>query len=82
MLAEVECTPDDAARAVFETNFWGTSNVTREAVQFLREENAPGVGGRVLVMSWWVGMRPLACSGYYSAAKHGERLSPESSNFG
>ena len=37
VLAEVEGTPDDAARAVFDVDFWGAANVSREAVRFFRE---------------------------------------------
>lgn len=71
LLAEVEGTPDDVARQVFETNFWGAANVNREAVRFFREANAAGAGGRLIVMSSFVGLRPLPCSGYYTASKHG-----------
>lgn len=74
LLAEVEGTPDETARALFETNFWGSANVSREAVRFFREVNKPGVGGRLLTVSSFVGLSPLPCSGYYSAAKHGKDI--------
>ena len=73
MLAEVEGTPDDAARELFETDFWGAAKVNIEAVKFFRESNPPGLGGRLLVTSSFVGLKPLPCSGFYSAAKHGKR---------
>ena len=72
MLAEVEGTPDDTARELFETNFWGATRVSTEAVKFFRESNPPGQGGRLLVTSSFVGLKPLPCSGFYSAAKHGK----------
>lgn len=72
LLAEVEGTPDDVARGVFETNFWGAANVSREAVRVFREVNPKGVGGRLLTVSSFVGLKPLPCAGYYSAAKFGE----------
>ena len=71
VLAEVEATPDAAARAMFETNFWGSANVSREAVRFLREENKP-CGGRLIVTSSASGIKPLPLIGYYSASKFGE----------
>ncbi|EKM51800.1 uncharacterized protein PHACADRAFT_177214 [Phanerochaete carnosa HHB-10118-sp] len=67
---ELEGTPDDIARKLFETNFFGATNVTREAVRFFREENAPGAGGRLITTSSFVGIKPIAVGGYYSASKH------------
>ena len=72
VLGEVEGTPDDVARSVFETNFWGAVNVSREAVRFFREENPKGAGGRLLVVSSFTGIKPFTCSAYYSASKAGE----------
>jgi len=34
IMGEVEGTPDDQARALFEVNFWGAVNVSKEAVRF------------------------------------------------
>ena len=68
---EVEGTPDDMQRRLFDTNFFGAANVTREAVRFFREENPPRAGGRLVVTSSSVGLRPFACAGYYSASKYG-----------
>ncbi len=72
LLSEVEGTPDDVARVLFETNFWGAANVSREAVKFFREVNPSGTGGRLLTVSSFVGLQPLTCCGYYSASKHGK----------
>ena len=67
----VKSTPEDAARSIFETNFWGSANVSREAVRFFREENKP-CGGRLIVTSSASGIKPLPLIGYYSASKFGE----------
>jgi NAD(P)-dependent dehydrogenase (short-subunit alcohol dehydrogenase family) len=69
---EVEGTPQDVARRIFETNFWGAANVTREAVRFFREENPPGAGGRLLNLSSYVGLVAVGGAGYYCAAKAGK----------
>ena len=69
---EVEDIPDDIARAMFEVNFWGAANVTREAVRFFREENAPGAGGWLLNVGSITGIQPLPVIGYYSASKAGK----------
>ena len=71
VLAEVEGTPEQEARYMFDTNFWGATNVSREAVRFFREVNKP-VGGRILVVSSLVGIKPMALIGYYTASKFGE----------
>lgn len=67
---EVEGTPDDVARKLFEVNFWGAANVTREAVRVFREVNKPQ-GGRLLQMSSISGVRSPPSMGYYGACKHG-----------
>ena len=71
LIADVEATPDAAARELFEINFWGAVNVTREAVRFFREENEPGRGGRLIQNSSVRGLSPLPATGFYSATKHG-----------
>ena len=71
LFGEVEGTPDEVARAVFETNFWGGANVAREAVKFFREVNPPGEGGRLISVSSYGGTVPLGGAGYYCAAKAG-----------
>jgi NAD(P)-dependent dehydrogenase (short-subunit alcohol dehydrogenase family) len=67
-LGEVEGTPDDVARSVFEVNFWGNVNVTQQAVKFFREVNAPGVGGRLIQMSSASGIRAFPVVGFYAAS--------------
>lgn len=78
LFGEVEGTPDEVARGVFEVNFWGAANVAREAVRFFREENGldgeggDPRGGRVIGISSYAGTAPVGGCGYYSAAKAGE----------
>lgn len=70
MVGEIEGTPDDVAKRMFDVNFWGAMNVSREAVRFFREVNDPQ-GGRLWNVSSTAGMFPFASLGYYSASKHG-----------
>lgn len=72
ILAEVEGTPQDVARAMFEVTFWGAERVSREAIKFFREVNKPEVGGRLLNNSSMAGLHGFPGMGYYCAAKHGE----------
>ncbi|KAJ3554936.1 hypothetical protein NM688_g2847 [Phlebia brevispora] len=69
VLAEVEGSADDTVRKMFEVDFWGAANVNREAVEFFRSVNSP-VGGRLIITSSVVGVRPQPLIGYYTAAKH------------
>lgn len=66
-LGEIEGTPDDVARGIFETNFWGSTNVAKEAVAFFRDVNKPS-GGRLLQVSSMVGVSAMPGLGYYSAS--------------
>ena len=70
-LGEVEAVADVDARSLFETNFWGAANVSREAVKFFREVNPAGVGGRLLQFSSVSGLQGLAAVAYYTASKFG-----------
>ncbi|KAH9850966.1 NAD-P-binding protein [Lenzites betulinus] len=70
ILGEIESTPDDVARALFDTNFWGSVYVIQEAIKFFREVNAPGKGGRIIQLSSILGLVGFPASGYYSASKH------------
>lgn len=73
-LGEVESVQDADARGLLETNFWGAVSVTREAVNFFRESNPSGAGGRLLQMSSMFGIAGSPCLAFYSASKHGEHL--------
>ncbi|KAF9805187.1 hypothetical protein IEO21_09163 [Rhodonia placenta] len=68
LLADVEGATDEAARAVFEVNFWGAVNVSKEAVRWFREENKPS-GGRLLQNSSVLGFTPDAGIPFYVASK-------------
>ena len=67
---EIEATPEDVARALFDTNFWGAVNVGREAVRVFREENKPN-GGLLLNVSSMLGIFTAPGAGFYAASKHG-----------
>lgn len=69
-LAETEAHPEEEARKIFDTNFWGAANVSREAVRFFREENKPS-GGLLLNNSSMSGIQSIPGIAYYSASKHG-----------
>lgn len=64
-VSEIEGTPDDVARGLFEVNFWGATNVAREAIRVFRDVNKPA-GGRLIQASSMVGLQPMAGLGYYS----------------
>ena len=74
LVGEIEGTPADAARNLFDINFWGAVSVNVEAVRFFRDENPVGTGGRLIVNSSYTGISPITCAGYYSAAKFGEHF--------
>ncbi|KIP01476.1 hypothetical protein PHLGIDRAFT_352934 [Phlebiopsis gigantea 11061_1 CR5-6] len=71
IIGEVESVPEADARRLFDVNFWGTVNVSKEAVRFFREENEPGQGGRLLVVTSSTAVLPCPSIGYYCAAKAG-----------
>ncbi|KAG2365233.1 NAD(P)-binding protein [Suillus spraguei] len=68
IFGETESLSDQDARQIFEVNFWGSSNVTREAIRMFREVNNP-VGGRLLQVSSMFGLLGSAAASYYSASK-------------
>ncbi|CAL1712827.1 unnamed protein product [Somion occarium] len=74
MMGEVEATPEDAARTMFDTNFWGATNVSLETVKFFREENRPA-GGRLIVNSSEKCFNFIALEGVTSALV--QELDPE-----
>ncbi|KAF9790396.1 hypothetical protein BJ322DRAFT_1104054 [Thelephora terrestris] len=69
VIGEIEGTPEEVARKVFDVNFWGTMNISKEAIRFFREVNRPQ-GGRLWNVSSIAGILPFASLGYYSASKH------------
>lgn len=70
LMAEIEGTPDEVAKKMFDVNFWGAMNVSKETVRFFREVNNPQ-GGKLWNASSTAGIFPFASMGYYSASKHG-----------
>jgi NAD(P)-dependent dehydrogenase (short-subunit alcohol dehydrogenase family) len=50
LISEAEGMPDDEAKRLFDVNFWGAANVTKEAVATFRDFNNPP-GGRLLQLS-------------------------------
>ncbi|KAI0369428.1 NAD-P-binding protein [Pilatotrama ljubarskyi] len=66
---EVESMDEATARAIFDTNFWGATAVTREALEFFREVNPPGHGGVLLQMSSVLGVTGTPAFAFYSASK-------------
>ena len=71
-LGEAEGADDEVVRAMFETNFWGALHVSKEAIRFFRDDNPPGIGGRLLSMSSYLGLSGFPAAGYYVASKFGE----------
>lgn len=66
-IGEIEATPDEVARDIFDVNFWGATSISRAALHFFREINPPGIGGMLLQMSSMNALQAGACTGYYSA---------------
>jgi NAD(P)-dependent dehydrogenase (short-subunit alcohol dehydrogenase family) len=67
VMGEVEAVPEEDARKLFDVNFWGAANVTKEAVRFFRDVNSPA-GGRLLQVSSLVGIVGGPVLGFYSAS--------------
>ena len=67
----VEGTPDEAARAQFEVNFWASVRISRAAVKYFRENNPPAQGGRILNISSCGGFMSNPTLAFYAASKFG-----------
>ncbi|EJU03150.1 NADP-binding protein [Dacryopinax primogenitus] len=65
----VESVPEATARKVFDVNFWGSTNVTKEAVRFFREVNGPKRGGKMVVVSSSSGIVAGPLFAHYAASK-------------
>jgi len=68
LLGEFEGTSEEVARKVWEINYWGVVNVSKEALKIFREVNQPR-GGRLLNAGSLVGVRALPVLGHYCATK-------------
>jgi NAD(P)-dependent dehydrogenase (short-subunit alcohol dehydrogenase family) len=75
---EVEGVREADAKAMFEVNFWGAMNVTKEALEFFREVNKPQ-GGYLLNVSSTTGLVARPPAGWYTASKHGKPLTCQNS---
>lgn len=67
---EAEAIPEEAARRLFDVNYWGAVNVTLEAIRIFREVNKPQ-GGRILTVSSATGFAPVPGSNFYASSKFG-----------
>lgn len=64
VVGEIEGTPEEVARGLFDVTFWGADRVSREAIKFFREVNTPKIGGRLLNTSSMVGLNAFPGIGY------------------
>ena len=70
VMGELESTPEEEARKMFDVNVWGAINVAREAIRFFRDVNKPQ-GGRLWSVTSAAGLLPIPAFGYYCASKFG-----------
>lgn len=75
VLGELESVPEETARTLFDTNFWGSLNVALEAVRVFRDENQPR-GGRLINNSSLLAVITGPAIGIYAASKHGAERAP------
>ena len=66
IISEAEGMPDDGARRLFDTMFWGAADVTKEAVTIFRHFNKPP-GGRLLQMSSRTALQVVPGVAHYAA---------------
>jgi NAD(P)-dependent dehydrogenase (short-subunit alcohol dehydrogenase family) len=67
--SELETSPEEDSRALFDVNFWGALYVTQEAIKFFREVNPAGAGGYLLQSSSLVGIYSPPGASIYNATK-------------
>lgn len=66
VLGDTEFIPEEAARKILETNFWGAVTLTKEAIRIFREVNGEK-GGLVMQISTMGGVMAFAGQAYYHA---------------
>jgi NAD(P)-dependent dehydrogenase (short-subunit alcohol dehydrogenase family) len=66
LISEAEGMPDDEAMRMFDIDFWGAANVTKEAVATFRDFNNPP-GGRLLQLSSRTVLKALPGTAHYAA---------------
>jgi len=67
ILGEAESTPNDVAGRLFDVNFLGAANVSREAVRVFREINGSNKGGWLFNVSSAAGVLGFSACSYYCA---------------
>ena len=69
VFGEFETLSEELGRKCFETVFWGTMNVYRQAIPMMREQG----GGRIITVSSMVGLGSgIPLLSYFAGAKMGE----------
>ncbi|KFY26652.1 hypothetical protein V493_03959 [Pseudogymnoascus sp. VKM F-4281 (FW-2241)] len=72
LVGDTEAAGDEESRALFDTNFWGMVDVTKKALEIMRDQNAIGdgqQGGVVLNVSSMGGFMGFPGSSFYHASK-------------
>lgn len=72
IICEAEGTDLDDARKMFDVNFWGAVNVSKEAVRVFREKNGKDgnggyIGGWLMNQTSMTGVSGVPSIGFYSA---------------
>jgi NAD(P)-dependent dehydrogenase (short-subunit alcohol dehydrogenase family) len=70
LMGDTEAAPDEAARKQLDTNFWGTVDVSKEAVRVMREVNGKNggrIGGTVVQVSSMGGWVAFPGNAFYHA---------------
>lgn len=67
ILGDAEGITEEEARAIFETNYWGTVNMSLEAMKTFRQVNPVGQGGLIIQISSFLGRFGFAGNSSYSA---------------
>ncbi|ESZ93385.1 hypothetical protein SBOR_6232 [Sclerotinia borealis F-4128] len=68
VLGDTEIIPEETARKILETNFWGAVHLTNEAVKIFRDVNGEK-GGLIMQISTMGGVMAFAGQSYYHASK-------------
>ncbi|KAH9944674.1 NAD(P)-binding protein [Amylocystis lapponica] len=68
VISEVESASDADVRKLFEVNFWGAANVSKEAVRFFRDVNKPA-GGYLLQIGSSTAINGNPVMAHYSGTK-------------
>ncbi|KAF8519622.1 hypothetical protein BU17DRAFT_75884 [Hysterangium stoloniferum] len=69
LVGEIEAIPEEEARKMMETHFWGPVNITKAAIKFFRKINPVGHGGRIFNVSSVSGYVANPTLAYYTATK-------------